>query len=79
LAGFTIAMLGAIESLLSAVLGDGMAGTRHDPDGELVAQGFGNIVAPFFGGFAATGALARTAAICRCRRSRRCFSSSPGT
>lgn len=62
LAGFTIAMLGAIESLLSAVIADGMAGTRHDPDGELVAQGLGNIVAPFFGGFAATGALARTAA-----------------
>jgi SulP family sulfate permease len=58
----TIAMLGAIESLLSAVIADGMAGTKHDPDGELVAQGLGNVVAPFFGGFAATGALARTAA-----------------
>jgi sulfate permease, SulP family len=58
---FTIAMLGAIESLLSAVVSDGMAGTKHDPDGELVAQGIGNIVAPFFGGFAATGAIARTA------------------
>jgi SulP family sulfate permease len=60
-AGFTIAMLGAIESLLSATVADGMAGTKHDPDGELVAQGIGNIVAPFFGGFAATGAIARTA------------------
>jgi len=58
---FAIAMLGAIESLLSAVVADGMAGTKHDPDGELVAQGLGNLVAPFFGGFAATGAIARTA------------------
>lgn len=58
---FAIAMLGAIESLLSAVVADGMAGTKHDPDGELVAQGIGNMVAPFFGGFAATGAIARTA------------------
>ncbi len=56
-----IAMLGAIESLLSAVVADGMAGTRTDPDAELVAQGTGNLLAPFFGGFAATGALARTA------------------
>lgn len=58
---FAIAMLGAIESLLSAVIADGMTGHKHDPDGELVAQGIGNIVAPFFGGFAATGAIARTA------------------
>jgi SulP family sulfate permease len=58
---FAIAMLGAIESLLSAVVADGMAQTKHDPDGELVAQGIGNLVAPFFGGFAATGAIARTA------------------
>ncbi len=58
---FAIAMLGAIESLLSAVVADGMTGRKHDPDSELVAQGVGNIVAPFFGGFAATGALARTA------------------
>ena len=56
-----IAMLGAIESLLSAVVADGLADTRHDPDAELLAQGIGNIVAPFFGGFAATGAIARTA------------------
>jgi len=58
---FAIAMLGAIESLLSAVVADGMAGSRHDPDAELVAQGAANIVAPFFGGFASTGAIARTA------------------
>ncbi len=60
-AAFAIAMLGAIESLLSAVVADGMTGKRHDPDSELVAQGIGNIAAPFFGGFAATGAIARTA------------------
>jgi SulP family sulfate permease len=58
---FAIAMLGAIESLLCAVVADSMAGTRHDPDAELIAQGAGNLVAPFFGGFAATGAIARTA------------------
>jgi sulfate permease, SulP family len=60
-AAFAIAMLGAIESLLSAVIADGMTGKRHDPNAELVALGVGNIVAPFFGGIAATGALARTA------------------
>jgi sulfate permease, SulP family len=58
---FAIAMLGAIESLLSAVVADGLASTRHDPDAELFGQGIGNIVSPFFGGFAATGAIARTA------------------
>ncbi|MBK8914540.1 MAG: C4-dicarboxylic acid transporter DauA [Phycisphaerales bacterium] len=58
---FAIAMLGAIESLLSAVVADGITGDEHDPDTELFAQGVGNIVAPFFGGFAATGAIARTA------------------
>jgi SulP family sulfate permease len=58
---FAIAMLGAIESLLCAVVADGMAGSKHDPDVELVAQGVGNLVAPFFGGIAATGAIARTA------------------
>src|SRR5262249_34962380 len=58
---FAIAALGAIESLLCAVVADGMAGTKHDPDVELFAQGVGNLVAPFFGGFAATGAIARTA------------------
>ena len=57
----TIALLGAIESLLSAVVADGMTGGRHDSNQELIGQGVGNIVAPFFGGFAATGALARTA------------------
>lgn len=58
---FTIAMLGAIESLLSAVVADGMAGTRHDSNRELIGQGLANIAAPLFGGFAATGAIARTA------------------
>jgi len=56
-----IAVLGAIESLLSAVVADGMTGGKHDPDEELLAQGIGNLVAPFFGGIAATGAIARTA------------------
>jgi len=58
---FAVAMLGAIESLLSAVVADGMARTRHDPDSELLAQGIGNVVGPFFGGIPATGAIARTA------------------
>jgi SulP family sulfate permease len=58
---FTIALLGAIESLLSAVVADGMAGTRHDSNQELIGQGIANILAPLFGGFAATGAIARTA------------------
>jgi sulfate permease, SulP family len=58
---FAIAMLGAIESLLSAVVADGMGGTRHDSNQELMGQGVANIVAPLFGGFAATGAIARTA------------------
>jgi SulP family sulfate permease len=58
---FAIAMLGAIESLLSAVVADGMTGSKHDPDAELLAQGVGNALAPLFGGIAATGALARTA------------------
>jgi SulP family sulfate permease len=58
---FTIAMLGAIESLLCAVVADGMIGTHHDPNQELVGQGIANIAAPIFGGFAATGAIARTA------------------
>jgi SulP family sulfate permease len=60
-AAFAIAALGAIESLLSAVVADGMTGRKHDPDAELMAQGTGNLAAPFFGGFAATGAIARTA------------------
>lgn len=58
---FTIAMLGAIESLLSAVVADGMAGTKHDSNQELIGQGVANIVSPLFGGIAATGAIARTA------------------
>src|SRR6266446_2165712 len=60
-ASLAIALLGAIESLLSAVVADGMAGTKHDPDAELLALGVGNVVCPFFGGIAATGAIARTA------------------
>lgn len=58
---FAIAMLGAIESLLSAVVADRMAGTRHNSNQELIGQGLANIVAPMFGGIAATGAIARTA------------------
>jgi SulP family sulfate permease len=58
---FTIALLGSIESLLSAVVADGMTGTRHDSNQELIGQGLANLVAPLFGGFAATGAIARTA------------------
>jgi SulP family sulfate permease len=60
-AAFAIAALGAIESLLSATVADGMTGKRHDPNAELFAQGVGNLAAPFFGGIAATGAIARTA------------------
>jgi SulP family sulfate permease len=56
----TIALLGAIESLLSARVADGQIDDRHDPNQELVAQGLANLAAPFFGGFAATGAIART-------------------
>ncbi len=59
---FTIAALGAIESLLSAMVADGMADTRHDSNQELIGQGIANIVTPFIGGIAATGAIARTAA-----------------
>lgn len=58
---FAIAMLAAIESLLCAVIADGLTRTRHDPNAELVGQGLGNIVAPFFGGITATAAIARTA------------------
>src|SRR5262249_7721938 len=57
---FAIAMLGAIESLLAAVVADGLSGTKHDPNSELFAVGVGNLLCPFFGGIAATGALART-------------------
>ena len=59
---FTIALLGAIESLLSAVVADGMGGARHDSNQELIGLGIANVCAPLFGGFAATGAIARTAA-----------------
>lgn len=58
---FTVAMLAAIESLLSAVVADNMSGDRHKPDAELVAQGLANLVVPLFGGIPATGAIARTA------------------
>ena len=57
---FTIAMLGAIESLLSAMVADGVIGDRHNSNTELIAQGIANIVVPFFGGIPATGAIART-------------------
>jgi len=57
----TVAMLGAIESLMSAVVADRMSGDRHNPNVELVAQGVANIVSPMFGGLPATGAIARTA------------------
>ncbi len=57
---FAIAMLGAIESLLCAVVADGMTGTKHNPNAELVGQGLGNVVAPFLGGITATAAIART-------------------
>lgn len=56
-----IAMLGAIESLLCAVVADGLTRSRHDPDAELIGQGLGNLVAPLFGAITATAALARTA------------------
>ena len=58
---FTIALLAAIESLLSAVVADGMIEDRHDSNQELMAQGIANIVSPLFGGIPATGAIARTA------------------
>ena len=57
----TIALLGGIESLLSAVVSDGMIGGKHRSNTELIAQGIANIVTPFFGGIPATGAIARTA------------------
>ena len=57
-----IALLGAIESLLSAVVADGLTNQRHDSNSELVAQGIANIICPFFGGLPATGAIARTSA-----------------
>jgi SulP family sulfate permease len=57
----TVAMLGAIESLMSAVVADRMGGDRHNPNVELIAQGVANIASPVFGGLPATGAIARTA------------------
>jgi SulP family sulfate permease len=57
----TIALLGAIESLMSAVVADSMSGDKHNPNVELVAQGVANIISPIFGGLPATGAIARTA------------------
>jgi sulfate permease, SulP family len=57
----TVAMLGAIESLMSAVVADRMTGDRHNPNVELIGQGVANVVTPFFGGLPATGAIARTA------------------
>ncbi|EIK54223.1 putative transporter [Stutzerimonas stutzeri TS44] len=59
---FAIAMLGAIESLLCAVIADGMTGSNHEPNGELIGQGLGNLIAPLFGGITATAAIARSAA-----------------
>lgn len=61
-AAFAIAMLGAIESLLCAVVLDGMSGKRHSANSELLGQGIGNVVVPFFGGITATAAIARSAA-----------------
>jgi SulP family sulfate permease len=58
---FTVAMLAAVESLLSAVVADGMTGDRHNSNMELVAQGIANLISPLFGGIPATGAIARTA------------------
>ncbi|OGT46787.1 MAG: sodium-independent anion transporter [Gammaproteobacteria bacterium RIFCSPHIGHO2_12_FULL_41_20] len=58
---FTVALLGAIESLLSATVADNMTGTRHHANQELMGQGIANMLTPLFGGFAATGAIARTA------------------
>src|SRR5262249_49115285 len=58
---FTVTFLAAIESLLSAVVADGMSGDKHNSSMELVAQGFANILTPLVGGIPATGAIARTA------------------
>src|SRR5207344_2976119 len=57
----TVAMLGAIESLMSAVVSDRMSGDKHNPNVELIGQGVANILSPLFGGLPATGAIARTA------------------
>jgi SulP family sulfate permease len=58
---FTVAMLAALESMLSAVVADGMTGDRHNPNMELIGQGLANLISPLFGGIPATGAIARTA------------------
>jgi SulP family sulfate permease len=58
----TIAILGSLESLLCAVIADGMSGKKHNPNDELIGQGIGNVIAPLFGGIPATAAIARTAA-----------------
>ncbi|EJG5479029.1 C4-dicarboxylic acid transporter DauA [Salmonella enterica] len=68
-AAFSMAMLGAIESLLCAVVLDGMTGTKHKANSELIGQGLGNMVAPFFGGITATAAIARSAATAAIARS----------
>ncbi len=60
-AAFAIAVLGALESLLCATVADGMTGQQHNPDAELIGQGMGNLVVPFFGGIPVTAAIARTA------------------
>src|SRR5207237_7623030 len=57
----TVAMLGAIESLMSAVVSDRLSGDKHNPNVELIGQGVANIMSPLFGGIPATGAIARTA------------------
>src|SRR6202035_97778 len=62
----TVAMLGAIESLMSAVVADRMSGDQHNPNVELMAQGVANILSPLCGGLPATGAIARTATSIRC-------------
>ena len=62
----TVAMLGAIESLMSAVVSDRMSGDRHNPNVELIAQGIANVASPLVGGLPATGAIARTATNIRC-------------
>jgi SulP family sulfate permease len=61
-AAIAIAILGALESLLCAVVADGLSGKKHNPDDELIGQGIGNMIVPFFGGLPATAAIARTAA-----------------
>jgi SulP family sulfate permease len=62
----TVAMLGAIESLMSATVADRMSGDKHNPNVELIAQGIANMASPLFGGLPATGAIARTATNIRC-------------